>query len=626
MEIKKLFFFVIVFFIAIFSLQAQDFLPFANDNYSGVTGVYLQPASIVDSRYKVDVTIGGASLNLNNNFLYLEKNDLLKFSKIKSNLKKNLDGTTKYIYQDAQIQALNAMVSVHPKWAVAFTARGREYVNAENFSDEMAQFAYDAVINKSFVFNNIEDLGNILYNQNPKANITSWAEYGLTGSTIVWQNDQHLVKTGLTIKVLQGLSATYLEGYIDKVKLYSTDSIGTLGEAAYFNYGTAGNLGSFKKASEKLNLGLDFGIVYEWRPDYRRYRYDMDGQTNINRPDLNKYKVKVGVSILDIGHIKYKKASGSQDFKIDGNFSLSLFNGIESIEDVSHVIDSMISLPPGDPNYGVFTSTNESEYYKMLLPTSLSFQIDYNIWNHFYINFTPYIAFRQGDKSISRVHALTTFSLTPRFETQFFGISLPFQYVQTKNLLMGLGLRIGPVWIGSNNIFGTLVNKEIDKLNISCMVKVPILYAIAKDADKDCVSDKMDRCKYEPGVWENQGCPKKDFDNDGVVDEMDECPDVYGLPEFNGCPDSDGDGVPDHKDDCPETFGFGEFNGCPDRDGDGIPDNIDDCPNAYGNPDLKGCPDKDGDGIPDHLDQCPDEYGTSDNHGCDPETSPEEGE
>lgn len=596
MEIKKLFFSIVIVFIGL-SSQAQDFLPFANDNYSGVTGVYLQPASIADSRYKLDITIAGLSFNVNNNFLFLDKKHILHFSKLKDNVQQNLDGSTKFIFQNAQIPALNMMYSINSKWSVAFTARAREYLNGDNFSDEMAQFAYNAIINNDFSINDIDDLGAILYNQNPKANITSWAEYGLTGSVVLWKNKQHFVKTGLTVKLLQGLSATYMEGFIDKVKLYSTDSIGTMGDAAYFKYGTAGSLTSFKKASEKINLGLDFGIVYEWRPDHKRFLYDMDGKTEIERPDRNKYKLKIGFSFLDIGHIRYKKAIGSQDFMINGNFSLSLFEGIESTQDLNRVIDSLVSLQPGDPYYGVFTSTNEDDYFKMLLPTAFSFQIDYNIWNHFYVNFTPYFALQQGDKTISKSHALSSFSLTPRFETQFFGISVPFQYVQTKNLLMGLGLRMGPVWIGSNNIFGTLFNKEIDKLNISCMIKVPILYSIAKDSDKDCVSDKMDRCKFEPGVWDNQGCPKKDFDNDGVPDEIDECPDVYGYTEFFGCPDSDGDGVPDHKDNCPDVFGLIEFEGCPDSDGDGVPD---------------------------HLDHCPDEFGSLEDQGCNKESSPQD--
>ena len=45
-------------------ITAQDYLPFANSNYAGITGVHLQPASIVDSRYKEDRVIGERSCSV----------------------------------------------------------------------------------------------------------------------------------------------------------------------------------------------------------------------------------------------------------------------------------------------------------------------------------------------------------------------------------------------------------------------------------------------------------------------------------------------------------------------------------------------------------------------------------
>lgn len=476
MKILKFHFLIVLICLVTTNLKSQDFLLQASDNYSGVSGIYLQPASIVDSRLKIDVTVFGASLNLNSNFIYLDRSNLFKFSSIKDNVQKNLDGNQKYIFQDAQFQALNFIISTNPNWAVGFTARAREYINAENFSEDLAQFGYDAVINHTYSFNNISNIGNIFYNQNPRASITSWMEYGLTGAAVLLNNNNHFLKAGLTVRYLQGISATYIEAFIDQIKVYSPDSVGTLGENFYLNYGTAGNINSLKKSSESFNVGFDFGFVYEWRPNYNSYLYDMTGNGLTERRDLNKYKIKIGFSIVDIGSIKYKKAAGSQNFYINSNFSLSIFDNVKTLENLNGVIDSLVSLNPNDPYYGIFTSSDHDEYFKMVLPTALSFQIDYNIWKNFYLNFTPYIALVQGDNTISKVHALTTLSLTPRYESRHFGFSVPFQYVQTKNLLVGLGIHLGPVWMGSNNLFGVLFNQEIDKLNFYVSFKVPIVH------------------------------------------------------------------------------------------------------------------------------------------------------
>lgn len=58
------------------SLKSQDFLHFVNDNYAGISAVHFQPASIADSRLKFDLTLAGLSLNLHNNYLYLNKDHI----------------------------------------------------------------------------------------------------------------------------------------------------------------------------------------------------------------------------------------------------------------------------------------------------------------------------------------------------------------------------------------------------------------------------------------------------------------------------------------------------------------------------------------------------------------------
>jgi hypothetical protein len=40
-------------------IQAQDFMGYRESNYSGVSGGDLNPANIADSRFVVDVTLGG---------------------------------------------------------------------------------------------------------------------------------------------------------------------------------------------------------------------------------------------------------------------------------------------------------------------------------------------------------------------------------------------------------------------------------------------------------------------------------------------------------------------------------------------------------------------------------------
>src|SRR3954462_13877013 len=63
---------------SVVSVHAQDFLGYINSNYSGVTGTDLNPANVVDSRYKVDITLVGASIQLYNNYVGMDRSALKK--------------------------------------------------------------------------------------------------------------------------------------------------------------------------------------------------------------------------------------------------------------------------------------------------------------------------------------------------------------------------------------------------------------------------------------------------------------------------------------------------------------------------------------------------------------------
>lgn len=63
---------------------------------------------------------------------------------------------------------------------------------------------------------------------------------------------------------------------------------------------------------------------------------------------------------------------------------------------------------------------------------------------------------------------------------------------------------------------------------------------VAIDSDKDSVPDYKDKCPFEKGLVNNDGCPFiGDKDRDGIADRDDKCPDVKGLERYKGCPDAE---------------------------------------------------------------------------------------
>lgn len=441
----------------------------------------------------------------------------------------------------------------------------------------------------------------------------SWAEYGITYGRVVIDQKKHFLKAAARFKVLQGLSAGYM--FVNNLDYnFTNDSTLSLfhSEVQYghsTNFELSGNNVKYKYVSN-FSVGLDLGVVYEWRPDYEKYKYDMDGETDLWMRDKNKYKLKLGFSALDIGGIKFKKGQYSQDFVADVNYWNIAQLAFDSIP-VQAFDDTLRAR--------FVQVQGAKKTFFMNLPTALSLQADYNIWKDFYVNHTTYFSFAFR-KNANKVHDITTFSLTPRWDHKWFGVFVPVSYNMLGNFAVGSAVRLGPLFLGTSNlapIYAALTQngkRNIYGADFHMILKIPILHRKPKDRDMDKISDRMDACIDVAGVWEFKGCP--DRDGDHIQDKDDECPEIPGLPEFKGCPDRDGDKIIDMKDDCPDEPGLAEFNGCPDRDKDGVMDKEDECPDEPGLKEFKGCPDRDGDGIPDAKDDCPDEKGPLSMFGC----------
>lgn len=584
------------------SSYAQDYLAFSHDNYGGATSMFYQPANIVDSRYKFDMEFIGLSTRIDNNWWSLDPvvlyhpNSFSDTNFINKYLSAIDNNDAKFAFQSFEVRLLSFAVNLSNKSAMGFSIRARQIINFNNLDYKAA----DLALNKN-------DLPSI-YNQSldfsdMSQSAVAWAEYGLTYSRVLVNNKRHFLKAGLTAKLLQGMGALYL--YEKTLKYTYLDQDSALNVNADVKFGATSNFEDLLKYKFAANpaLGGDLGFVYEYRPKYADYLYDMDGKTNLWRKDKNKYLLKVSFSVLDLGRMKFEKQFGTNDFYI--NQDTLDFSSI-NVSNVAALADSINANGQ---------SVSSDPYFKFRLPTTLNLDVDYRVFNKFYINLAGRYALNQGSKYYTKANYLSSVSLTPRYESKWYGIALPMRYDQFKQFNVGLGLRLGPLWIGSNNLLAlTGLQKTITSADFYMAIKIPIMYAAPKDADKDKVSDGLDKCPNDIGPLELQGCP--DSDGDGIINKLDECAYTAGLVEFNGCPDTDKDGVEDKYDECPDIAGSNLYAGCPDTDEDGIIDKNDSCPQLAGAEQFFGCPDTDGDSIPDNLDDCPEAIGLAAFNGC----------
>ncbi|HSH66674.1 MAG TPA: DUF5723 family protein, partial [Bacteroidia bacterium] len=457
---------------------AQDFLGYINSNYAGVTGTDLQPASVVDSRFKADIAIFGLSFNGYNNYAGLKKSafdhtgglfkgDYPAFQDTAfadHYLTRKNTAQKKSLHLANQLYLPSFMITINSKNAIAFKWKIRTLINLDGVSNDLA-----TLISNKLDYPTLFSLK--LKNENLSMQTMSWAEYGITYGHVLKDEGANFIKAGATVKLLQGLQAGYMK--IDNLNYeFTTDSTLSLFQSEV-SYGHSTNFDinqsnvKYKYVSNP-SVGFDLGIVYEWRPDHEKYRYDMDGETNLYRKDQNKYKLKIGLSLVDIGKVKFKKAERSRDFVADINFWDISKIDLSNIENFDDTIQSRFRTIPS------------SETFKMNLPTTLSAQVDFNIHKDFYLNFTPYYVF-QFKKQATRVHDISTFSLTPRWDHKWFGVFVPVSYDAMRNTKIGLGLRIGPLIIGTSNLAPLVSKKAIYGADLHLMFKIPIMYKKPKD-------------------------------------------------------------------------------------------------------------------------------------------------
>lgn len=596
--------------LANYCVLAQSFPGYRSGNYTGVNGVFFNPANIADSRYKWDVNVFGIDGLVGNDQNKLSFKDITKSSFNEDSLKsKLLRGSGDNLEAMSRIDILgpSGMWNLGRWTGMAVTTRGRVWANARDINGRLAGAILDAGVprdNYPFNFNM----------QRAVLNTVGWTEIGVSAAHVFTKKPgtKHFFKGGLTLKYIAGIANASLEmvnfnGTVNNGTggTYLTNTVGRISlnttEANFDDY----DFGDFFEFNGH-GVGGDIGIVYEYRPvsDYSKYTNDRWA---------TRYKLKVGVSVLDIGQIKFSQ-SGNQSGTWDANipngqqFLLSQFND-KNIGDYEDILDASAFFSP------VGVSEND---YKISLPTTILAQVDYNIAGPFFMQAAAQIATTKTNGL--NLFAYNAYFLTPRVENARWGISVPLSYSELSSFNAGVSLRFGPVFLGSGSVISSIFDSKQADLHFGVRFGMPYKKKEKPDTDKDGVYDDVDKCPTIPGVARYQGCPVPDADKDGINDEQDSCLNEPGLAKYNGCPipDRDKDGVNDEIDECPDEPGSGQFRGCPDTDGDGIPDKEDKCPRERGLPKYQGCPppDRDGDGVNDDEDACPDKPGPVSSKGC----------
>ncbi|MDB5278447.1 MAG: peptidoglycan-associated lipoprotein [Ferruginibacter sp.] len=464
------------------SLWAQSFSGINTGNYAGVTGVMLQPASIVDSRYKFDINLISSGVNYSNNYFLVDRSAILKFNKnnfsdyqsFKANYLsvRNLSAGEKVFFNiNNRTQVpLSFMATLGKKSAIALNIQSRSKIQGRGISGDLANMAYNGFYYPPLNNTPIDASGIAIQSLN-------WVEVGLTYGRVLYSSNKHFIKAAFTAKYLAGVASLNMSTNDFRISVNNDSSINF--NTSNFNYNHNKNA-DFDMVFDKsfrpdaTSFGFDAGLVYEYRGNLDKFKYirnDDEKSYEAERRDVNKYIFKLGVSLLDAGMFKFDKPDNVNSFSANvANWSIANAH-YKTIKAFDTALAARVNANANDPRT-----------YNVYLPAALSVQLDIKFVKGLYLNAMLYHPVKLGSSAGSRFDNYGFYTITPRWESRHFGVYFPYTITEKnastsyRQNTLGATLRAGPLFVGSSNLGTMAFNKNLSSADIFIGLKVGITY------------------------------------------------------------------------------------------------------------------------------------------------------
>ena len=429
-------------------LTAQDFTGYRTGSQTGVNGVFFNPASIADSRYRWDVNLFSISTFAGNNqasFRLKNLGDSFNGDSLRNQLFGRNAGAASGM-ASTDVHGPSVMLRMGDKWAFAFTTRIRAMANVQDVDGKL--------VNKI-----TEDFSNdpqlpytISTNKNMRVTANGWTEFGLSAARVLVDAGEHVVTAGATVKYLAGAANAYMniDGFTGTLNadfvrqdIYLSNSSGRI--AAGFGGARISDFDA--EQLTKMNskgVGADLGVVYEFKPGENK----------------DRYKLKLAVSLLDIGSIRYKRdeqRSGAYTIGITGNERL-YFNDLNGLE-----LDDYKTFFNSRPDLFTPAAGSGQTTYQVALPATLNTEIDYHVSNGVYVHLGSLLSLTSESK-LANSYYNNSVMLTPRYEGKIASFWLPLSYNNLTKWNAGFSVQVGPVFVGSGSVLTALTgdSKQAD--------------------------------------------------------------------------------------------------------------------------------------------------------------------
>ncbi len=431
------------------NVVAQDYHAVQGSSYAGSLGVLNNPASIVNTPYKWDLTVLGMQAQTSTNVVTIY-NYSYRSSPANSLYYVSGGDYARYAKTNINLNLFNARIALGRKQSIAFGANLESYTNLStgsyNFIDTLHNSSQFFALNQPGTKLNFNLLS------------STWIELYGTYARTIYDDEHSRLNVGATLKLSRGISSAYAR--LDNGQFASTvqgnQTVYTL-TGANLVYGYSSNFDQWQKGnSNGANINnllaytqggasFDLGLEYLVKPQGTASFEDGENYYD--------YDWKFGIALLDMGGNQYKY--GTQSRVVSGvktNITnLSLDQKFSAVNSVQAFNDSLATL--------VNQSAAIAGKFNVLNPIRLVLNADRYLGDAFYINAELSLNTPSSFlKDYLQVKELSFITVTPRWETKKLGFYLPIQYNGQHQLWIGGAVKAGPLLFGIHN-FGNLFSK-----------------------------------------------------------------------------------------------------------------------------------------------------------------------
>ncbi len=423
-------------FLALFITKismGQDMLGISNGNYAGNSGMALNPTSMVMMPYQWEVQIMNFDLSVDNNFIGMPKRRILGGGESFNNAPYGgLNFYTNSNDKAANMHFALGLPSIIYRFndmAIGFHMTVRNDISIHNLSSDLAILAY-----KGTDFKSIQ--GKDIVVDGLRIGGLTWIETALSFGKQLSKSESRKWLAAGSLKYLTAFQGTYagIDAATLRVQNDSTIYVTKLkGSIDYSYIENPNDLIRFRCTG----FGFDLGVQYVSNPFTQKY--------SAGRPiPMKKYDYRVGVSLMDLGFVRFAKNAHAMDFNTDAininDFKNTQVNG-------SADVDSLISST-------VMNGSEVGNSFVMSLPTGLSVQYDRCLKPRWYFNLT---AIQRVPMPSARVDRPNMVAATLRYETPFFEVGFPYSFYDYYRHRLGLAMRYHIFYIGTDRM-GTFIS------------------------------------------------------------------------------------------------------------------------------------------------------------------------